>query len=126
MTALLGVALALSVLGSDCLPQEPEPTPAPAGRTIMARVTGYSYESCSNPRCLTRSGVPARWGGVAVDPQVIPLGSRMLIDGFGDQVFVAIDTGGGVRGNHVDVWFWSTREALNWGVRTRQVWILED
>jgi hypothetical protein len=42
---------------------------------------------------------------VAVDPSVIPLGSRLRIEGYPDMTFIAEDTGGGVRGNHVDIFF---------------------
>jgi 3D (Asp-Asp-Asp) domain-containing protein len=63
------------------------------------------------------------WGTVAVDPSVIPLGSRLLIDGY-DMVFVAEDTGGGIRGNHVDIFFPDYASAVRFGVQTRMVTVL--
>ncbi|MBA2363299.1 MAG: carbohydrate binding domain-containing protein [Chloroflexia bacterium] len=59
------------------------------------------------------NGNQVHWGAVAVDPRYIPLGTRMSIEGWGDQVFVAEDTGSRVRGWHVDV-FWpgARQEAL--------------
>jgi 3D (Asp-Asp-Asp) domain-containing protein len=51
----------------------------------------------------TATGVYATYGVVAVDPSVIPLGTRMYIPGYGYAV--AADTGGGVRGNHIDLAF---------------------
>jgi 3D (Asp-Asp-Asp) domain-containing protein len=51
----------------------------------------------------TATGVYATHGVVAVDPKVIPLGTRMYIPGYGYAV--AADTGGGVRGNHIDLAF---------------------
>lgn len=108
----------------------PEPTEGEAAdtplRTFVARTTAYSWESCSSPRCLTRSGTPVRWGVVAVDPTVIPLGSRLRIEGFGEQVFDAEDTGGGVRGEWVDIFMWSTAEALQHGVKYLTVEVLSD
>ena len=92
--------------------------------SLTARVTAYSYESCATPACRTRSGTPTRWGVVATDPRVIPLGSRLQIDGFGDTVFSAEDTGGGVRGAWVDVWMPSTAEALRWGSQHREIRVL--
>jgi 3D (Asp-Asp-Asp) domain-containing protein len=65
---------------------------------------------------MTASGVPVGWGIVAVDPSVIPLGTRMTIPGYGEGV--AADTGGAVQGAIIDVWFPSTAQALAWGRRT--------
>ena len=52
---------------------------------------------------------------VAVDPSVIPLGSRMTIPGYGDGV--AADTGRPYRAATVDLWFPTARQALAWGRR---------
>ena len=53
---------------------------------------------------------------VAVDPSVIPLGTRMTVPGYGEGV--AADTGGAVKGNIIDLWFPTREQALAWGVRT--------
>lgn len=120
-----------SVLGDD----ENDPDGVPEGvpesgeqtdRRVQAKLTAYSFESCWRPSCTTRSGTRARWGVVAVDPRVIPLGSRLLIDGLEGTVFHAEDTGGGVRGSHIDIWFNSTQEAIRFGVQHRAITILED
>src|SRR5262249_11056278 len=60
---------------------------------------------------ITRSGVPAQPGTVAVDPSVIPLGSRLRIAGL-PGIYRAEDTGGGIRGAHVDVFMESRAAAL--------------
>ena len=70
-------------------------------------------------------GTVAHWGTVAVDPGVIPLGSRLRIDGF-DDTFIAEDTGGGVRGDHVEIFFFDTASALQFGVQHRMVTVLPD
>ncbi len=83
---------------------------------------------CSCERCcdkdpsdkwygITATGKRARWGTVAVDKRVIKLGSKLRIEGYPDTVFRAEDVGGAIKGNHIDVWFPSHREALNFGVR---------
>ncbi|MDP9351331.1 MAG: 3D domain-containing protein, partial [Chloroflexota bacterium] len=75
------------------------------------------------------NGNKVHWGAVAVDPEVIPLGTRMRIEGWGDQVFTAEDTGSAVRGWHVDVYWPGTRqEAFEMNDRkggTRTITLLE-
>ena len=68
---------------------------------------------------ITRSGLPTRPGVVAVDPDVIPLGSIVWVEGYG--LAVALDTGSAIRGNRVDVWFEDVQTALAWG--RREVWV---
>lgn len=63
---------------------------------------------CSCRRCngkwgaIDGFGEPLKWGCVAVDPKVIPLHTKLVIDGF-DMVFEARDTGSGVDGRHIDI-----------------------
>jgi uncharacterized protein YabE (DUF348 family) len=59
---------------------------------------------------------------VAVDTRVIPLGSRLYIDGYGFAV--AADTGGAIRGNKIDLLFSSHQSALRFGRRTLRVYLL--
>jgi len=80
-----------------------------AGPTITVVATGYSMSGS------TATGVPVGWGTVAVDPSVIPLGSRMTIPGYGEGV--AADTGSAVRGAVVDLWFPTPQQAFGWGRR---------
>ena len=95
---------------------------APTGRALQMRVVGYHMPPTSSPR--TATGTTPHWGTVAVDPAVIPLGSRLLIEGFEGTVFVAEDTGGAIRGNIVDVWFDDGAAAGRFGTQTRTVTIL--
>lgn len=88
------------------------------------RITGY----CACRKCS------AGWGGrtssgamaasrrtVAVDPRVVPMGSRLLING---QVYVAEDTGGGVKGNHIDIYCDSHAQAKSLPFQSAQVFLL--
>jgi len=90
----------------------PEPVvPAPAGhRTLVVSSTGYSLPG------HTSTGIPVGLGVVAVDPGVIPLGTRLTIPGYGEGV--AADTGSGVRGADIDLWFPTLAAAQAWGRRT--------
>ena len=84
--------------------------PATGGRQMTVVATAYSLSG------TTATGVPTGWGIVAVDPSVIPLGTRMTIPGYGAGV--AADTGPAVRGAMIDVWFPTRAQALAWGRRT--------
>jgi len=64
----------------------------------------------------TASGVPVRKGVVAVDPRLIPLGTRLYIPGYGPGL--AADVGTAIKGRIIDLWFPSTAQARNWGRRT--------
>jgi 3D (Asp-Asp-Asp) domain-containing protein len=79
-------------------------------RSITVTATGYSLPG------RTATGLPVGPGVVAVDPAVIPLGTRMTIPGYGAGV--AADTGGAVQGYTIDLWFPTVPEALAWGRRT--------
>lgn len=70
---------------------------------------------------VTASGLPAGPGIVAVDPDVIPLGSTVIIDG---MKYLAADTGSGVTGNHIDICLASHEETVAHGVRTAEVWVM--
>jgi 3D (Asp-Asp-Asp) domain-containing protein len=71
------------------------------------------------------TGIKTHWGAVAVDPRVIPLGSKLKIEGFGDTEFTALDTGGGVIGQWVDVWFPTDWEAIQHGIRNMRVFLVK-
>jgi cystine transport system substrate-binding protein len=91
-------------------PAAASPTAAPAAGEITVVATGYSLPG------HTSTGLPVGWGIAAVDPSVIPLGTHMTIPGYGDAV--AADTGGGVRGAMIDLWFPTLAQARAWGRRT--------
>ncbi len=83
---------------------------APGTRTLTVTATGYSIHG------HTATGVPTGWGVVAVDPNVIPLGTRLSIPGYGSGV--AADTGSAVVGATIDLWFPTLAQARAWGRRT--------
>lgn len=94
----------------------PAISPAPANpvatgaRTLTVAATGYSLPG------HTATGLPVGFGVVAVDPAVIPLGTRLTIPGYGEGV--AADTGSAVQGYTIDLWFPTPADALAWGRRT--------
>ena len=82
--------------------------------------TAYGGEEFSG---LTRTGTQVRPGVIAVDPEVIPLGSRCFIDGLG--ICSAEDTGGAIKGNRIDVYFDADHETLmQFGRQHLRVYVL--
>ena len=77
---------------------------------------------------ITATGTYARVGEVAVDPRVIPYGTRMfIVSNDGAYVYgiaTAEDCGGGIKGNHIDLYFDTTRECFQYGVRSATVYFL--
>ena len=73
---------------------------------------------------LTASGIPARRGVVSVDPRVIPLGTRVYVMGYGPAL--AADTGGAIKGARIDLCFEEYNDAIRFGRRTVEVYILAE
>lgn len=72
---------------------------------------------------LTASGtVPKQGRTIAVDPDVIPLGSTVLLNG---HTYIAEDTGGAIQGDRIDIYFEDHEEALEWGRQTVEVLVYE-
>ncbi len=85
--------------------------------------TGYSAGPAGGGLSnWTATGVFCTYGAVAVDPRVIPLGSKLYIEGYGYGF--ACDTGGAIKGNHIDLAFDSPGAAMNHGKTRVRVWIL--
>ena len=80
------------------------------GKNMKVKATSYTGKQ------LTYLGTQARYGVIATDPKVIPLGSKVYIPYF-DKVFIAEDTGSAIKGNKIDIYVNSHAEALAWGVR---------
>jgi 3D (Asp-Asp-Asp) domain-containing protein len=113
------------VLGSYLASTDAAPPAARGGRSFVARLTAYANGADGGAvGNVTFSGTLTRWGVVAVDPHVIPLGSRLLIEGLEGE-FVAEDTGSGVHGHAVDIWFPDVWSARAWGVQYRTVTVLD-
>lgn len=71
---------------------------------------------------ITATGIPATYGVAAVDPAVIPLGSRLYIPGYGEAI--AADTGGAIYGYRIDLCMESYSECMNFGRRDVTVYVL--
>ena len=87
-------------------------------KVLTCKATAYHEPEGS----LTKSGTLSRVGAIAVDPSVIPLGTKLYVEGYG--YCVAEDTGGLIKGSRIDVYFDSEQECTNWGVKSVTVYIL--
>lgn len=84
---------------------------------------GQYYVEGQQP--LTASGAYAvAWQTIAVDPSVIPYGTKVTIEGFEDIVFIAQDTGGAVRGNHIDIFVNSHSECYQQTITKARIEII--
>ncbi len=102
-------------------------------RAEVFTATAYcSCEKCCDKKPsdkwygITATGKHAKWGTVAVDRKVIKLGSRLRIQGFSSTTFRAEDVGGAIKGNHIDIWFPSHKEALKFGVKKMVVYRIKE
>jgi 3D (Asp-Asp-Asp) domain-containing protein len=93
------------------------PTPA-AASTLTVVATGYSHTGHR-----TATGIWPKRGTIAVDTAVIPFGTRIYIPGYGSGI--AQDRGGAIRGNRIDLFFETEKEALQWGRRKVTIRILQ-
>lgn len=64
----------------------------------------------------TASGIPVRKGVVAVDPELIPLGTRLFVPGYGRGI--AADVGVAIKGRIIDLWMPTNAAARKWGRKT--------
>lgn len=97
-----------------------KPKSQPASVQVVDGVPegGRAYTVLSSAYCLrgrTASGRYTRQGIVAVDPRLIPLGSKVYVPGYGWAI--AADTGGAIIGNRIDIWLPSSGQCYQWGIR---------
>ena len=108
-------------------------TPEKNGRTITVEATAYTNHPSENGtyggKVVTRTGLDISssityngMGIIATDPSVIPLNSIVEIDGLG--TYIALDTGGAIQGNRIDILMADSNQTYNWGRRNVNVTIL--
>ena len=143
LTLIIGLLFALVLVFNGLRPAEPidpyEPVPGAydglttkeieqleaereASRMIdqvlVMEATAYTWTGQR-----TASGTWPAVGTVAVDPEVIPLGTRLWVEGYGEAV--ALDTGGAIKGNIIDVYMADRERCIQWGRRPVEVRIID-
>jgi 3D (Asp-Asp-Asp) domain-containing protein len=100
--------------------REPTPLPAPGSRLAYG-ATAY----CKG--ITTTSGVAVQTGVAAADPELLPVGSVVDVDGLPakyDGIYTILDTGPAVQGRQVDLYMWNCNEALAFGRRPVHLTVL--
>ena len=93
-----------------------------ASRAIVMEASAY-LAGDGDGAGITATGLPAVRGIAAVDPDVIPLGTRLFIPGYGEAI--AADTGGAIVGNKIDLVMDSYGEAMDFGRQDVTVYVLD-
>lgn len=88
-------------------------------KTIAMDVKATAYSGDG----ITSTGNVPMWGTVAVDPSIIPYGSRVYIPEL-DKVFVAEDCGSAIKGNRIDIFMDSEQSCNQWGVKDITIYVL--
>ena len=107
-------------------PKEETATEEPAGKEITVAATAYTA-NCKGCSGITKTGVDLNANPdqkvIAVDPAVIPLGSKVHVEGYGYAT--AEDIGGGINGHEIDVFIPKQSDALEWGRKQVKVTIID-
>lgn len=93
-------------------------------KAINVEATAYTAYNGDGWGNKTASGMTTAVGVIAVDPSVIPLGTRLYVEGYG--LAVAGDTGGAIKGNRIDLFFNTSSECTNFGRQNTTVYVLKD
>ncbi|MHB0913822.1 MAG: 3D domain-containing protein [Armatimonadota bacterium] len=133
-----GVKIGSKVLGANVTKKPVNEVVSVSRGTYLASRDG-SYRRCltmsasaydPGPRSCgkyadgyTANGMRATKGVVAVDPRVIPLGTKLYVEGYG--YCIAADTGGAIKGLRIDLCYDTYREAIRFGRKKVQVYILD-
>lgn len=116
-----GLLQPLAARDSDALTGAPEQY----RKVLEMTATAYAPGVLDNGPWDTKTymGGTVRKGVAAVDPKVIPMGSKLWIEGYGEAI--AEDQGSAIQGNRIDLAFNDRQEALDYGIQNRKVYILE-
>ncbi|TYR80678.1 LysM peptidoglycan-binding domain-containing protein [Priestia megaterium] len=123
----------LNIAKGNSVPASTTPTPSESvteqkpssSKELTVVATAYTA-FCAGCSGITKTGIDLRTNPnqkvIAVDPRVIPLGSRVYVEGYGEAI--AGDIGSAIKGNRIDVFIPSQSGAIQWGRRTIKVQVL--
>ena len=106
--------------------EQPKQEPQTAGKTVTVEATAYTAMCAEGCTGITATGVNLKDNPnkkvIAVDPSVIPLGSKVYVPGYGTAI--AADTGGGIDGHEIDIHVPNESQATSWGRRNIEVQVI--
>lgn len=97
------------------------PRQAPITANTQVTSLGIFQSTCYIEEGTTKSGDKAGPGSISVDPSVIPLGTKLEVEGYGPGI--ANDTGSKVKNRIIDVWLPDRAQCIQWGRRMVEVWL---
>lgn len=107
-----------SATNNSSKPQETNSSNNSNGTLMKVEATAYAGDT------ITSTGTVPKWGTIAVDPTVIPYGTKVYIPKF-DMVFTAEDTGSAIKGNKIDIFMNSEAECVKFGRQNIEIKILK-
>lgn len=128
-TTIIKIDQVLNVSADEATAQEEEQSEKEEPKVVKTfKVTATAFTAyCKGCSGVTSTGINLKKNPdakiIAVDPKIIPLGTKVWIEGYGEAI--AADKGGSIKGNKIDVFMSSTKKAMDWGRRTVTVKILE-
>lgn len=128
-TTIIKVNQVLNVSADEIAAEDEEKSEKEEPEVVKTfKVTATAFTAnCKGCSGVTSTGINLKKNPdakiIAVDPDVIPLGTKVWVEGYGEAI--AADKGGSIKGNKIDVFMSSNKEATNWGRRTVTVKILE-
>lgn len=87
------------------------------GKHMSVVATAYTGDT------VTSTGTTPKWGTIAVDPSIIPYGTKVYIPQFG-MTFIAEDTGSAIRGNKIDIFMNDQSKVSDWGRKNIDIYIV--
>lgn len=131
---IIGVATTLLLIFAPVRPHKTTFVTVPTQYTQMQGQGGYTTVRAKEMKVkatayygdtITSTGTTPKVGRtIAVDPSVIPYGTRVYIPEF-DKVFIAEDCGGAIKGNKIDIFMNTYKECMDWGIKEITIYILE-
>ena len=128
-TTIIKIDQVLNISADEATAQEEEQSEKEEPEVVKTfKVTATAFTAnCKGCSGVTSTGINLKKNPnakiIAVDPKIIPLGTKVWVEGYGEAI--AADKGGSIKGNKIDVFMSSTKKATNWGRRTVTVKILE-
>ena len=105
-------------VSGDYISTSSESSSSSVAKTLNVKAYAYTGDG------ITATGTVPKYGTIAVDPSVIPYGTKVYIKEL-DKVFTAEDTGGAIKGNTIDIFMPTEKNCNDWGIRNITIEILK-